>query len=160
MPRGLFGPVTKTQLWLHTVWLLVCRCFLCCDLSHPSAGYCTYCSHTGTAAARLNELGCNWVMTSKKLRRPVMSLCVRAVISSTCKYILVQLGWLIYSSKCNSINFSLISLVMHISLILCGGKCGKKCGAAVTCLYHRLLFFYPAEENMKGSFFFAPQMWC
>lgn len=34
------------------------------DLSHPSASHCTYCSHSRSNEARLNELGSNWVMTS------------------------------------------------------------------------------------------------
>lgn len=42
-----------------------------------------------------------------------MSLYVRAVISSTCKCILVEVGPLIYSSKCYFINLPLILLSMH-----------------------------------------------
>lgn len=89
------------------------------DLSHQSADRCTYCSHSRSNEARLNELGSNWVMTSEGVGglvvveggggRPVMSLCVRAVISSRCKCIPVQVGPLIYSCEGIFINLSLIS---------------------------------------------------
>lgn len=42
-----------------------------------------------------------------------MSLYVKTVISSRCKCILVQVGPLIYSFKCNFINLHLVSLSVH-----------------------------------------------
>lgn len=93
------GAVPKTQLsWWPA------------DLSHQSASYCTYCSHSHSSDP------VEWVRMQLgddvwgKQQRPVMSLCVRAVISSRCKCILVQVGPLIYSSKGIFINLSLISL--------------------------------------------------
>lgn len=50
-----------------------------------------------------------------------MSLYVSAVISSRCKCILVQVGPLIYSSKCNFINSSLILLSAR-----CPSLCAEK----------------------------------
>lgn len=55
-----------------------------------------------------------------------MSWRVRALISSGCKCILVQVGQLIYSSKCNSINLFLSVLSMH-----CTNLPGEKCGAGM-----------------------------
>lgn len=83
------------------------------DLSHQSASYCTYCSrsHSSDPAEWVRmQLGDDvW----RKQQRPVMSLYVRTVISSTCKCILVEVGPLIYSSKCNFINLPLILLSTH-----------------------------------------------
>lgn len=102
-----------------------------CDLSHQSASRCTYCSHSRSNEARLNELRSNWVMTSVGVgglvvvgprggqQRPVMSLCVRAVISSRCKCIPVQVGPLIYSSEGIFINLSLISPSTRCKKKLC-----------------------------------------
>lgn len=55
-----------------------------------------------------------------------MSWRVRTLISSGCKCILVQVGQLIYSSKCNSINLFLSVLSMH-----CTSLPGEKCGAGM-----------------------------
>lgn len=110
-PRGLFGAVTKTQLSQCVAG--GSSLFPLSDLSHQSASYCTYCSHCHSSDPA------EWVRMQlgddvwKKPQMPVMSLYVRTVISSRCKCILVQVGPLIYSSKCNFINLSLISLSTH-----------------------------------------------
>lgn len=87
------------------------------DLWHQSTTSSRYCSHSHHRGLVewVRGLWRNRLMTTERVGvcgragRPVMRLCVRAVISSRCKCFLVQVGPLIYSSKGISINPPLIT---------------------------------------------------
>ena len=86
-----------------------------------------------------------------------MSLYVRTVISSRCKCILVQVGPLIYSSKCNFINLPLISLSAH-----CVSLSQEKRGAEMSDSTHELLLKFFSQQGItkkrKRGFKFKCEM--
>lgn len=80
-----------------------------------------------------------------------MSLCIRAVISSRCKWIPVQVGPLIYSSKGFFINSSLISIPTH-SKSWCESESEEMCDSTSSTNHGG--FILAARENMgkEGKF--------